>query len=193
MKRHRWRLGACIIGTLIVVLALWPPGLNGSPGGPAEAARYKTKQMELLSAITHGAPKARQSFTEAEVNAYLNRLLDKNAQVRETRGLRVGIEEMHFDVAGEHASFYVAGRLLAVPFVLEYRVAGQTGKVGSVRLGLLPLVQPLKWMALGHLNRLSGGIRPERRILENLQGFELGDDTIQVTVAPSEHLAAGSF
>lgn len=189
MSRSRWRLGAYVLAGVLAALAFWPVRTPGMAGSPREADAYESKLTTLSKAVAFGGT-AQASFSEQEVNARLARLLDENAHVRETRGLQVAIRDLRVDVEGSRASLYVAGRLTALPFVLEYRLSSSSpGDVESVRLGRLPLVQPLKWVAVGHLRRLLRGVGPERAVLEHLKSLEIADGQVLVAVTVDGKIA----
>lgn len=190
-----WRLGVALVAAILLVLAFGARA-RGLEGGAAEADRYQAKQMTLLTAIAYGQV-GRESFSEREINAYLGRLLEDNAQVRQARGLQVGIEDLRCDLADQRASLFVTGRLAMIPFVLEYRVTDPAGmedggerlSLESAWLGRLPLVPPFNWVAFGHLRRLLAGIQSERQILEHLKAVEIAEDAVHVTVAADARLA----
>lgn len=197
--KSKWRHAAAFLVAAILLVLAFGATARGLEGGAAEADRYEAKQMKLLTAIAYGYV-GRQSFSEREINAYLDRLLARNDHVRHTRGLQVGIESLRCDLTDRRASLFVTGRLTKIPFVLEYRVTRLAAdgaeadgterlRLQSVWLGHLPLVPPLNWVAFGHLKRLLGGIQSERRILEHLKDVAIEEDKIHVTVSPAERLA----
>lgn len=189
MKRSRWRLGVCVLIIVLMVMAFWPVRTPGVRGGPREADAYESKLAALSMAVVYGGT-AQESFSERELNARLARLLDGNAHAREARGLRIGVRDLRVDVGESRASLYVNGRLAVLPFVLEYRFSSDSPRqVEAVRMGRLPLIQPLKWMAVGHLRRLLRGVRPERDVLEHLQSLEIGDDKVLLAVTADGKIA----
>jgi len=189
MNRTRWRISACVLIGVLAVLAFWPVVTPGVQGGPREADAYESKLATLSQAVVDGGT-AQASFSERELNARLARLLDNNSEAREARGLRVGVRDLRVDVGESRATLYVNGCLVGLPFVLEYRFSSRSPQdVESVRLGRLPLIQPLKWIAVGHLHHLLRNVRPEREVLERLKSLEIGDDKVLLAVA-SDHLVA---
>lgn len=189
MNRTRWRISACVLIGVLAVLAFWPVVTPGVQGNPREADAYESKLATLSQAVVDGGT-AQASFSERELNARLARLLDNNSQAREARGLRIGVRDLRVDVEESRATLYVNGCLVALPFVLEYRFSSHSPRdVESVRLGRLPLIQPLKWMAVGHLRRLFRGVRPERDVLEHLKSLAIGDDQVLLAVTADGRIA----
>ncbi len=171
---------------ILAVAVFWPVEGHGEPGDPRQLKACRSKIADLADAVYYGVP-ARASFSEQELNAHLAQVLAYNSHAHQARGLTVVIDGMRGDARDGRLSLFVRGRLVVVPLTVEYRLVtggGAPVRVRSVRLGRLPLIQPFKALAAGHLKAMLGNLTPERQIFVHLDEAEIRDGTLTLAVNP---------
>lgn len=187
MPHRRLRSVLYLAVGVMLLAAFVPLPTDGDLGDPAEGINCRHKLAQLWQAAQSGSS-GRMGFTEREINAHLASVMEANPGVREARGLTVGVEDLRLAIVEDEACLFVIGRALFLPFVLEYRATttreAHDGvvRLESVRLGRLPLVQPLEWIATGHLDQLTRGLRAEREILQHLTALEVTEGKILLAV-----------
>lgn len=180
--RNVLRLAVALGLAAIVLLAIWPGRMTRTVGDDLDARRYRMKGELLIAALNNDMP-ASQVITEAEINAHFRELVA--AQPAAGKGAR--LEDIGVRLIGGRAEAFVSvGR---GPFTLtSHFVARPKGNrlvVTGARAGHLPLP--------GVLGRLYGAVRSgllrqlrnESRILRNLDGISIDDQSVEVLVKPA--------
>lgn len=194
LARARSRRGTVLRSLLLLAfaavlgLAVWPSGLERrETGAPVDAKRWEMKRALLLDALDRGFPAA-QTVTEAELNAWLSRVVAAAAE--EDRG---GMSAQLLDTAvsfGENrACWLVLVRRGPVKFsvVYEAKADGAALALTGAKLGHLPLPGPLGRLYAKTQGKLFRPFGKEERILRNLDSLVIRDGEIEVlTRAPGE-------
>jgi hypothetical protein len=196
-RKRLWRLGFAAAATTVLITAFWPLRVKGTEDTPVEVDRCRSKLAFLDRAIRAGVT-GEATLTESEINAHLASILAENPEARRSRGLTIGIERAHLEATEDGARLRLAGRLLAVPFVLELRLADAGGDparagtaraqlapahLGMVKMGHLPLVPPFRWLVTDRLREMLHGLPYEGRIADHLTAFETADGEIRLEVS----------
>lgn len=162
-------------------LAVWPSGLERrATGAEVDAKRWEMKRALLLDALDRGFPAA-QTVTEAELNAWLTRVVAAAAE--EDRG---GMSAQLLDTAvsfGENrARWLVLVRRGPVRFsvVYEAKADGAGLALTGAKLGHLPLPGALGRLYAKTQGRLFRPFGKEARILRNLDSLVVRDGEIEV-------------
>ncbi len=179
--RNVLRLAVALGLAAIVLLAIWPGRMTRTVGDDLDARRYRMKGELLIAALNNDMP-ASQVITEAEINAHFRELVA--AQPVTGKGAR--LEDIGVRLIGGRAEAFVSVR--RGPFTLTShfiaRPKGNRLVVTGARAGHLPLP--------GVLGRLYGTVRSgllrqlrnESRILRNLDGMSIDDQSVEVLVKP---------
>lgn len=192
-KWRRWlKYGVFLALLVLLATAFVPMPVDGRQGTVGEAARCRSKLSRLWTATQANSgqgTQARAAFTEGEINAYLASVLESNPRARKAQGLTVGIDDLRVATHQGEARLFVVGRLARLPFVLECRTNSATGasagRCHSVRLGRLPLLPPLNWIAMRQLKRLARGLTMEAAVLRQLSALTVEDNRIKVEIRSS--------
>lgn len=193
LAKARSRRGA-VLRTLLLLafvavlgLAIWPSGLERREAGAAvDAKRWEMKRALLVDALDRGFPAA-QTVTEAELNAWLSRVVAAAAE--EDRG---GISAQLLDTAvsfGENrACWLVLVRRGPVKFsvVYEAKADGPELVLTGAKLGHLPLPGPLGRLYAKTQGKLFRPFAKEARILRNLDSLVIRDGEIEVLTRARE-------
>lgn len=168
-----------------LALALWPSGLDRrATGAPIDAKRAEMKRDLLADALDRGFP-ASQTFTEAEINAWLARL----PEAQEDRG---GMAARLLDTAVEFGENRARWLVLVkrgpfrISVVFEAKAQGAELEPTGARMGHLPLPGALGRLYVRSQERLFRPFAKEQRILGRLDGLVIRDGEIELLTRAGE-------
>ena len=163
----------------VLALALWPSGLDRrSTGAPIDAKRAEMKRDLLADALERGFPAA-QTFTEAEINAWLARL----PGMQEERG---GMAAQLLDTAVEFGENRAQWLVLVkrgpfrISVVFAAKADGSELAPTGARMGHLPLPGALGRLYVRSQSRLFQPFAKEARILSHLDSLVIRDGEIEL-------------
>lgn len=163
----------------VLALALWPSGLERrTTGEPIDAKRAEMKRDLLADALERGFPAA-QSFTEAEINAWLARL----PGMQEERG---GMAAQLLDTAVEFGENRAQWLVLVkrgpfrISVVFEAKAQDSELVPTGARMGHLPLPGALGRLYIRSQERLFRPFAKESRILGHLDSLVIRDGEIEL-------------
>ncbi|OQA26678.1 MAG: hypothetical protein BWY59_01293 [Verrucomicrobia bacterium ADurb.Bin345] len=168
-------------------LLLWPAGLVGDTGTVKEARQFAAKIAAIQRAQQAGLY-VFEVATEREVNAYIAEILKQNKNISQSEGMRMGIEAITVRVEPLPKGLTVVILANWGPVRLSYEVTGvpvvKQGlfylDVQSARWGHLPLPGPAgQWVSQRVANVFSQ-MRRERKMLDQLGRFDVGDGRIRL-------------
>ncbi|HOW97203.1 MAG TPA: zinc ribbon domain-containing protein [Kiritimatiellia bacterium] len=186
----RWgRFLTRIVQVLILAgvgLLLWPVKPQGAVGGRAEAVAYYGK-LRLLSEAVERRVMVVQTFSEAEVNAYLAEVLKEHPELSSSEGLsKLGIGEINLRFRPEGVTVTVVA--LWGPLRMSYEIAGLPRAGGGpfafdvrgARWGHLPLPGVAAHWMVRRVELMFSGMERERTVLDGLQRVDVGGGLVRV-------------
>lgn len=186
----RWgRFLTRIVQVLILAgvgLLLWPVKPQGAAGGRDEAVAYYDK-LRLLSEAVERKVLVVQTFSEAEVNAYLVEVLRRHPELSNSEGLsKLGIGEINLRFRPEGVTVTVVA--LWGPVRMSYEISGRPRAgaapfgfdVRGARWGHLPLPGVAAHWMIRRVELMFSGMERERTVLDGLQRMDMGDGRVRV-------------
>jgi len=176
-----------------VSLLLWPVSPAGEVGVPKDAKRLEQKLRGLASAQKSGLY-VFEIVSESEINAYLEEILKENTEGTHSKGMRLGINEINFQLTPDY--FVVVMLAHWGPVQLSYEIKGRPEIVGrhfgidlqSVRWGHLPLPgAAADWMSK-RLARVFSGMKRDRSVLSKLGRCDLGHGRVRLVTRPARNV-----
>ncbi|MFH0879469.1 MAG: hypothetical protein V2A34_07120 [Lentisphaerota bacterium] len=180
------RLSIFTVLVAVLGLMLWPLEPAGQKGLESDAAQYASRIFFLEDAMRHHRS-ATQIFSEAEINAYLEKLILHN-QTLVSDGGRFNLSGVNFQLRTAEARMVVTVRQGPVFFSYSFTLVPviRSGKPGlSVRgaeWGHLPLPAFASHWLMRRVVAMFSGLKTERDILEKAAGLDLADEQFRVVM-----------
>ena len=174
------KIGAGLAMVLLIGLTLWPARFGRTVGMPGDAERYRRNRDLLVDALNRAQP-ASQKFTEAEINAYFEKLVSEQPK---RKGMKGRLKDMGVRIADGRAEAFVSIGRGPLTFTSVFRVepGGEGLEVVGAKAGHLPLPGALGKAYAASQAGLLRQMRGEARVLRNMGGVSLKGDTAEILV-----------
>ncbi|MBR3583008.1 MAG: zinc ribbon domain-containing protein [Kiritimatiellae bacterium] len=163
----------------VLALALWPSGLpRRTTGAPVDAKRAEMKRDLMADALERGFPSA-QTFTEAELNAWLAKL---PAAQEERGGMAAQLLDTAVEFGENRAQWLVLVKRgpFRISVVFEAKADGAHLVPTGARMGHLPLPGAVGRLYIRSQGRLFRPFAKEGRILGHLESLVIRDGEIEL-------------
>ncbi len=170
---------------VVLVLLLWPTTPQGTAGTREDAEACFEKLAELYDAIEAGH-RLQRILTEAEVNGYLDALLEGAVPDPEVRDTALNMRAINLSFTEEAFVVHILAEwnVLRLSYEIEGQPRLQDGQFGvdvlRVSLGHLPMPGPMKQRFAKRLLPLFEQLEQERYVLDNLTQINLGEARIRL-------------
>ena len=176
-----WRSVVLLAFVAVLGLALWPSGLaRRTTGEKIDAKRAEMKRDLLADSLERGFP-ASQSFTEAEINAWLAQL---PAAQEERGGLAAQLLDTAVEFGENRAQWLVLVKRgpFRISVVFEAKAKDSELVPTGARMGHLPLPGALGRLYIRSQEKLFRPFAKEARILGHLDSLVIRDGEIEMLV-----------
>ena len=177
------KLAVAAFLVLIVALILWPGQMTRTTGEAMDAKRYRMKGEILIDAVNRGMP-AQRVIEEAEINAHLKEVLA--AQPKATGGMSASLKDIGARFFAGRAEVFVAIRRGPLTLTTHFYAQPQGSRmvVTGAKLGHLPLPGIVGRLFASTQLGLFRQMKNESRILRNLEGAIVNNESIELLVKP---------
>ena len=162
-----------------VGLGFWPTIPIGEVG-TRDHAKEMLDKLERLHEATENGVRYSEVVGEKEINAYVRGRIDKQREERPRGGgVLANLEEVNIALYNNEIVVHIRNKLGPVPvvYMLKGRPIADRGSfslgIEEASVGHLPLPGPLQGFVAGKLKAIFENLKPERKVLDNLERLQI--------------------